>query len=323
MSSEELEKMLPRLQVLARSTPSDKHLLVTTLKKMGEVVAVTGDGTNDAAALKAANVGLSMGIAGTEVAKEASDIVIMDDNFASIVKSVLWGRSVYENVRKFLQFQITINIAAVLITFVGSVSERGFPLTAVQLLWINLIMDTFAALALATEPPSQDLLNRKPHGQSEFIITPNMWKNIIVQAAVQLAILLPLINVHESFFGPIGTASSPNFLSNKQHDHDYTLVFNVFVWCQLFNMWNARKINNEFNIFENISKSWVFVLILAVTAVGQVIIIEYGGLIGFGTSGLTMLEWVISIGLGSLAIPFGFLLRFIPVGGNHHLHLKH
>ncbi len=155
-------EILPNLQVLARSSPADKHLLVSCLKELGDVVSVTGDGTNDAPALKVANVGLSMGVSGTEVAKEASDIVIMDDNFASIVKSVLWGRSVYENVRKFLQFQITINIAAVLVTFIGSVSERGFPLTAVQLLWINLIMDTFAALALATEPPTDNLLKQKP-----------------------------------------------------------------------------------------------------------------------------------------------------------------
>jgi Ca2+-transporting ATPase len=155
-------EILPNLQVLARSSPTDKHLLVSCLKELGDVVSVTGDGTNDAPALKAANVGLSMGVSGTEVAKEASDIVIMDDNFASIVKSVLWGRSVYENVRKFLQFQITINVAAVLVTFIGSVSGQGFPLTAVQLLWINLIMDTFAALALATEPPTDDLLLQKP-----------------------------------------------------------------------------------------------------------------------------------------------------------------
>ncbi|KAL0488924.1 hypothetical protein AKO1_009094 [Acrasis kona] len=200
----EMIKVVPKLQVLARSTPIDKHLLVTTLKTMGQIVAVTGDGTNDAAALKASNVGLSMGKSGTEVAKEASDIIIMDDNFTSIVKSVLWGRSVYENVRKFLQFQMTINIAAVLITFIGSVFENGFPLTAVQLLWINLIMDTFAALALSTEPPTEQLLDRNPHGMDEPIVNNNMWKNIIVQSLLQLCILLPLINYHEYFFGPIG-----------------------------------------------------------------------------------------------------------------------
>ncbi|KAL0476716.1 plasma membrane-type calcium-transporting ATPase [Acrasis kona] len=311
LSMVEMEEMLPKIQVLARSTPTDKHLLVTTLKRMGEIVAVTGDGTNDAAALKAANVGLSMGLSGTEVAKEASDIVIMDDDFSSIVKSVKWGRSVYENVRKFLQFQITINIVAVMITFVSSVTNGGFPLTAVQLLWVNLIMDTFAALALSTEPPSEDLLNRKPHGRSDSIITKNMWKNILVQSALQLAILLPLIYSHESLLGPISTPELPNHLSNKRSSHDYTLVFNVFVWCQLFNMWNARKINNELNIFENISKSWIFVVIFIITAIGQVAITEYGGPVGFGTTGLTSHEWILSIGLGLSALPVGYALRFI------------
>jgi Ca2+-transporting ATPase len=136
LSSEKMKEILPNLQILARSSPTDKHLLVNTLKEMGQIVAVTGDGTNDAAALKAAHVGLSMGVSGTEVAKEASDIVIMDDNFASIVKSVLWGRSVYENVRKFLQFQVTINFVALVVTFVGSITDQGFPLTAVQYVFI-------------------------------------------------------------------------------------------------------------------------------------------------------------------------------------------
>jgi Ca2+-transporting ATPase len=240
MQPDKMKEILPRLQILARSTPNDKHLLVTTLKEMGEVVAVTGDGTNDAAALKAAHVGLSMGIAGTEVAKEASDIVIMDDNFASIAKSVLWGRSVYENVRKFLQFQVTINFVALVITFVGSITDMGFPLTAVQLLWVNLIMDTFAALALATEPPSEDLMNRKPHGSEDNLFTNNMWKFIIGEGLFQIAVLLIDIYAHEAIFGKIGQTQ----FSKKANKEDFTLVFNLFVMCQLFNMFNARKINN-------------------------------------------------------------------------------
>ena len=163
---DQMDRVVPGLQVLARSSPTDKQLLVERLKAKGETVAVTGDGTNDAPALKLADVGFSMGITGTEVAKEASHIILMDDNFASIVKAVIWGRAVYDSVRKFLQFQLTVNIAAVTLAFVSAIADDSgnSVLTAVQLLWINLIMDTMAALALATEPPSEELLNRKPYG---------------------------------------------------------------------------------------------------------------------------------------------------------------
>lgn len=162
LSDEEMDKILPRLQVLARSAPEHKLKLVKRLMHNGEVVSVTGDGTNDAPALKAADVGLSMGISGTEVAKEASKIVIMDDNFNSIKQAVLWGRCVYDNIRKFLQFQLTVNVVALVVAFIGALTGRGTPLKAVQLLWVNLIMDTMAALALGTEKPTPSLLFRKP-----------------------------------------------------------------------------------------------------------------------------------------------------------------
>jgi len=168
-----------KLKVLARSTPEDKYMLVTGLKELGAVVAVTGDGTNDAPALKKADVGFAMGITGTEVAKEASDIILLDDNFASIITAVRWGRSIYSNVRKFLQFQLTVNCVAMFIVFLGGVVVSEPPLTSVQMLWVNLIMDTMGALALATEPPSADVLSQPPYQRTERIVTAVMWRNIV------------------------------------------------------------------------------------------------------------------------------------------------
>mmetsp|Transcript_4289 Transcript_4289/g.13717 ORF Transcript_4289/g.13717 Transcript_4289/m.13717 type:complete len:995 (+) Transcript_4289:117-3101(+) len=193
MSPEELAPLLPRLQVLARSSPKDKYHLVQMLKAAGEIVAVTGDGTNDAPALKESHVGLAMGIAGTEVAKEASDIVILDDNFSSIVKSVLWGRSVFCNIRKFLQFQLTINLVALTLAVIAAITGKGTPLNVLQLLWVNLIMDSMAALALATEDPTPDLLEEKPNGKDEPLISRTMWKHIVIQGIFQLAVLLLLL----------------------------------------------------------------------------------------------------------------------------------
>jgi magnesium-transporting ATPase (P-type) len=182
-----------KLKVLARSTPEDKYMLVTGLKEHQAVVAVTGDGTNDAPALKKADVGFAMGITGTEVAKEASDIILLDDNFASILTAVKWGRNIYENVRKFLQFQLTVNVVAMFIVFLGGVAKNDPPLTSVQMLWVNLIMDTCAALALATEPPSPDLLDRHPYSRNELIVTDYMWRNIVGQAIYQIAVLVTLL----------------------------------------------------------------------------------------------------------------------------------
>lgn len=228
LSETEMDEILPRLQVLARSSPEDKRILVRRLKELGETVAVTGDGTNDGPALKMADVGFSMGIAGTEVAKEASSIILMDDNFSSIVKAMMWGRAVNDAVRKFLQFQLTVNITAVLLTFVSAVSssDRTSVLTAVQLLWVNLIMDTFAALALATDAPTPEILNRKPTPKSASLISLNMWKMIIGQAIFQLVV---------TFIMYFAGARILGYSTETEIKELKTMIFNTFVWMQIFN----------------------------------------------------------------------------------------
>ena len=230
LSKTKMDQTIPRLQVLARSSPEDKRILVKRLKELGETVAVTGDGTNDAPALKTADVGFSMGIAGTEVAKEASAIILMDDNFNSIVKAMMWGRAVNDAVKKFLQFQVTVNITAVLLTFVSAISSstEESVLTAVQLLWVNLIMDTMAALALATDPPTPSILERKPDPKSAPLISITMWKMITGEALYQLTITLLL------YFGSYNILS---YQSDREIAQVPTLVFNTFVWMQIFNQW--------------------------------------------------------------------------------------
>ncbi|KAK1753752.1 hypothetical protein QBC47DRAFT_387062 [Echria macrotheca] len=305
-SEEELKKLVPQLQVLARSSPEDKRILVKTLKDLGETVAVTGDGTNDAPALKMADIGFAMGIAGTEVAKEAAAIILMDDNFASIVKGISWGRAVNDAVRKFLQFQLTVNITAVVLTFVSAVasSEEESVLNAVQLLWVNLIMDTFAALALATDPPSHSILDRKPDRKSASLITTRMYKMIFGQAICQLAISLCL------HFG--GSSLLGYDMSNQSDiDHHKTLVFNTFVWLQIFNELNNRRLDNKLNVFEGITKNWFFLVINAIMIGGQVLIIFVGGQ-AFKIVPLNGKEWGMSIGLGAISLPWGAIIRKVP-----------
>ncbi|XP_055388508.1 plasma membrane calcium-transporting ATPase 2-like [Condylostylus longicornis] len=278
------EKIAEKLEVLARSQPTDKYALVVGLRSLGAVVAVTGDGTNDAPALKKADVGFAMGIAGKEVAKQAADIVLLDDNFESIVRAVKWGRNIYDNIRRFLQFQLTVNVVAVITAFIGAVILRSSPLNAVQLLWVNLIMDTFASLALATEPPTEGLLDRPPHSRNEYLVNRLMTRNILGQAAYQLAVMMVLIFTadswipekssphYEQFEGAYGgfsqfsthgdghtyVTSGRRFTPFSNHEEykrtwtinigpsrHYTVVFNTFVWLQIFNMINARQINDE------------------------------------------------------------------------------
>ncbi|KAF8025149.1 hypothetical protein BT93_F2101 [Corymbia citriodora subsp. variegata] len=260
-TTEERLQRVEEIRVMARSSPFDKLLMVQCLKEKGHVVAVTGDGTNDAPALKEADIGLSMGIQGTEVAKESSDIVILDDNFASVATVLQWGRCVYNNIQKFIQFQLTVNIAALVINFVAAVSSGDVPLTAVQLLWVNLIMDTLGALALATERPTRELMEKAPVGRTEPLITNVMWRNIVAQATYQMAVLLTLQFKGESIF-------------SVDEGVKRTLIFNAFVLCQVFNEFNARKLEKR-NVFEGIMKNKLFLGIIFVTVVLQVVMVEF------------------------------------------------
>ncbi|KAI0966176.1 hypothetical protein F4678DRAFT_302822 [Xylaria arbuscula] len=312
MSKLSQNEIIPQLQVLARSSPEDKRILVRRLKDMGQVVAVTGDGTNDAPALRLADVGFSMGISGTEVAKEASAIILMDDNFTSIVKALKWGRAVNDAVKRFLQFQLTVNITAVALTFITAVSssDESSVLTAVQLLWVNLIMDTLAALALATDPPQDSVIDRKPEPRNASIVSITMWKMIIGQAIYQLVVTFVL------YYGgyAIGIAERED-LSKVVSTRRDTLVFNTFVWMQIFNQWNNRRLDNRFNIFEGITKNYFFLGINIVVSGLQILIIFVGST-PFNISLLhpsqTGPQWATAIVLGVLSIPIGMLIRLIP-----------
>ncbi|KAH9052974.1 calcium-translocating P-type ATPase [Lactarius deliciosus] len=311
LSPDVMKAIVPRLQVLARSSPEDKRILVETLKELGDIVGVTGDGTNDGPALKTAHVGFSMGIAGTEVAKEASDIILMDDNFSSIVKAIMWGRCVNDAVRKFLQFQISTNITAVLITFVSALasSQEEGVLSAVQLLWINIIMDTFAALALATDPASPVLLNRKPDKKTDPLFTVNMIKQILGQAFYQTTVILIF-----HFLGSkiLGFHHSDDSTLQKHHDGIVqTLVFNAFVFAQIFNSFNCRRLDQKLNVFEGMSKNWYFIAITIIEVAVQVLICFVGGA-AFDVTRMGIREWGISLALGCVSLPLGALIRLMP-----------
>jgi Ca2+-transporting ATPase len=295
---EQRMEKVDKICVMARSSPFDKLLMVQCLKQKGHVVAVTGDGTNDAPALKEADIGLSMGIQGTEVAKESSDIVILDDNFASVATVLRWGRCVYSNIQKFIQFQLTVNVAALVINFVAAVSAGEVPLTAVQLLWVNLIMDTLGALALATEQPTQELMKKTPVGRTEPLITNIMWRNLLSQALYQIAILLTLQFKGEPIFG----------LTERVND---TLIFNIFVLCQVFNEFNARKLEEK-NVFKGIHKNKLFLGIIGITILLQVLMVEF--LKKFAdTERLNWGQWGACIGIAALSWPIGWVVKCIPV----------
>uniref|UniRef100_A0A8C1BA06 Calcium-transporting ATPase n=1 Tax=Cyprinus carpio carpio TaxID=630221 RepID=A0A8C1BA06_CYPCA len=313
IEQERLDKIWPKLRVLARSSPTDKHTLVkgiidSTILEQRQVVAVTGDGTNDGPALKKADVGFAMGIAGTDVAKEASDIILTDDNFSSIVKAVMWGRNVYDSISKFLQFQLTVNVVAVIVAFTGACITQDSPLKAVQMLWVNLIMDTFASLALATEPPTDALLLRKPYGRNKPLISRTMMKNILGHAVYQLTIIFTLLFAGEQIFDIDSGRNTPLHAPPSEH---YTIVFNTFVMLQLFNEINARKIHGERNVFEGIFNNMIFCSIVFGSFVIQFLIVQFGGK-PFSCVGLSVEQWLWCVFLGFGSLLWGQLISTIP-----------
>ncbi|XP_073731243.1 plasma membrane calcium-transporting ATPase 3b isoform X3 [Misgurnus anguillicaudatus] len=318
VEQERIDKIWPKLRVLARSSPTDKHTLVkgiidSTVLEQRQVVAVTGDGTNDGPALKKADVGFAMGIAGTDVAKEASDIILTDDNFSSIVKAVMWGRNVYDSISKFLQFQLTVNVVAVIVAFTGACITQDSPLKAVQMLWVNLIMDTFASLALATEPPTEALLLRKPYGRNNPLISLTMMKNILGHGVYQLVIIFTLLFVGEKIFNIDSGRNAPLHSPPSEH---YTIIFNTFVLMQLFNEINARKIHGERNVFDGIFGNPIFCSIVLGTFAVQIVIVQFGGK-PFSCAPLNMEQWLWCLFVGVGELLWGQVIATVPTS-----HLK-
>ncbi|XP_012275646.1 plasma membrane calcium-transporting ATPase 3 isoform X6 [Orussus abietinus] len=309
-----LDKVWPKLRVLARSSPTDKYTLVkgiidSKISASREVVAVTGDGTNDGPALKKADVGFAMGIAGTDVAKEASDIILTDDNFSSIVKAVMWGRNVYDSIAKFLQFQLTVNVVAVIVAFIGACAVQDSPLRAVQMLWVNLIMDTLASLALATELPTPDLLLRKPYGRTKPLISRTMMKNILGQAVYQLTVIFVLLFAGDKMLD-IDTGRGVAEAGGGPTQH-FTVIFNTFVMMTLFNEFNARKIHGQRNVFQGLFTNPIFYTIWIFTCLSQVLIINYGKM-AFSAKALTLEQWMWCLFFGFGTLLWGQLVTTIP-----------
>lgn len=297
-SEKELEELVKSCCVVARAKPLDKYAVVNALQRLGEVVAVTGDGTNDAPALHTADVGLSMGICGTEIAKEASDIVILDDNFKSIVSSVIWGRCIYNNVRRFLQFQLTANVGTLFISFLSSVILQDTPFKAVQLLWINMIMDSLGALALATSMPQISLLHRPPNNREAPLISEFMIKNIGSQSLFQVGLMMILLVFHGSI--------------EARSVHHYTLIFNVFVYCQVFNLINARVVDRDDKIFDSFFSNPLFLIIMGGIAVVEFVLVQICSKF-FASEKLSFNEWIFSILVGAACVPYGLVARALPI----------
>ena len=283
-----------KLKVMCRARPTDKQRLVELLQKDGQIVAVTGDGTNDAPALNHANVGLSMGT-GTSVAKEASDITLLDDSFKSIATAVMWGRSLYQNIQRFLLFQLTINVVALVIVFLGSIFGHELPLTVTQMLWVNLIMDTFAAGALASLPPNKEVMKDKPRKNEAFIVTPPMRNQILWIGLAFVAFLMGLLYYFTNAEGEINR-------------HDLACFFTIFVMLQFWNLFNAKAFATGKSAFNRLLHDTGFITVALLIIIGQFFIVTFGGDV-FRTVPLSWQDWLLIIGSTSLVLWIGEIFR--------------
>ena len=296
LTDEEVLERVMDLKIMSRARPTDKQRLVQLLQQKGAVVAVTGDGTNDAPALNHAQVGLSMGT-GTSVAKEASDITLLDDSFNSIGTAVMWGRSLYKNIQRFIIFQLTINFVALFIVLLGSIVGTELPLTVTQMLWVNLIMDTFAALALASIPPSESVMKEKPRKSTDFIITRPMRNYILSMGIIFLALLMGMLFWFNNAEGGMTTQR-------------LTIFFTFFVMLQFWNLFNARVFGTNDSAFKGLSKSYGMELIVLAILGGQILIVQFGGAV-FRTEPLDFTTWITIIASTSLVLWVGELIRLI------------
>ena len=343
----QFKKLMGKLRVMARSRPEDKYLLVTGLMNMNQVVAVTGDGTNDAPALSKADVGFGMGITGTDVCKAAADIIIMDDSFTSVVKACSWGRNIYDNIKRFLQFQLTVNVGALLFTVIGAIFLKESPLQAIQLLWVNMIMDSLASLALATELPRPDLLERPPQVKDDFVVSRKMTKHILYMSLFQMIVLFiflfggeymipepdeklrfeeyrELVGMEKNdmvfpgrLFKINGEELYKKVIELPGIDGDssrhMTFIFNLFIWLQIINMLAARKIHDEFNICDGFFANPAFLIIWVIIIVVNFLIIQYtGAFFSLHPDGLAAIQHVLCIGVSISVLFVNALLKALP-----------
>lgn len=307
-------KTTKNLKVIARASPDDKWLLVLGLKELGNIVAVTGDGTNDAPALNCADVGFSMGIRGTDIAKAVSDIVLQDDSFSSIITAIKFGRNVYDCIRKFLQFQLTVNVVAVFMTLLGGVILNDAPLNAIQMLWVNLIMDSFASLALATESPKESLLNRKPYPKTDNIITPYMMVNVTTQAIYQIIVLTIIIFYGDWIFDVPSDRNLSHYQWNEVNGYHFTIFFNIFVFLQVFNSINARKLGKkEKNVFSGVFDNYLYIGVQLFIVFGQIMMVQIGGR-ALRTHALSAWQHFLCLCIASSCIILNLVVKLLPYG---------